>query len=207
MTKPKIILVGAGGHCRSCIDVIEQTDKFIISGIIEKQSRPRQTVLNYQIIGDDGDLERFRESIDYCLITIGHINSSKPRERIYQKLKALNFTLPVVVSTTAYVSKYAVIGEGTIIMHQAIVNAGARVGSNCILNTHSLVEHDVVIKDHTHISTSTVINGSASIGSRCFIGSNATVVQGVKIPDNYFFRANQLITSPEDGVFVTEEKQ
>jgi sugar O-acyltransferase (sialic acid O-acetyltransferase NeuD family) len=205
MKKPKIILVGAGGHCCSCIDIIEQTGKFTISGLIEKKNAARESVLNYSILGYDDELEKFREFIDYCLVTIGHIKSSKPRESIYQKLKALNFIFPVIVSKTAYVSKHAVIGEGTIIMHQAIVNAGAKVGNNCIINTHSIVEHDVVIKDHTHISTATVINGNVSIGSGCFIGSNATVVQGVKIPDDYFFRASQLITSPENGFLVKEK--
>ena len=36
MTNPKIILVGAGGHCRSCIDVIEQEGRFEILGIVDK---------------------------------------------------------------------------------------------------------------------------------------------------------------------------
>ena len=31
----KIILIGAGGHCKSCIDVIEEEKKFEIVGIID----------------------------------------------------------------------------------------------------------------------------------------------------------------------------
>jgi len=35
--KKKIILIGAGGHSTSCIDVIEKTKKFIIVGLVDKK--------------------------------------------------------------------------------------------------------------------------------------------------------------------------
>ena len=44
-------------------------------------------------------------------------------------------------------------------MHNALVNAGAKIGDNCILNTKSLVEHDAIVEDHCHISTSSIVNG------------------------------------------------
>jgi len=203
--KEKIILIGGGGHCRSCIDVIEQTNKFKIVGIVDKSSTQTEKILNYPILGDDGDLEELRQTIDHCLVTVGHIKSSKTRERIYNKLKSLNFHFPVIISPTSYVSRHAFVGEGTIIMNGSTVNAGAHIGNNCILNTHSLVEHSAIIGNHTHISTSAVVNGGASIGSRCFIGSNATIIQEATIPNDYFFRAAQLIISKQDGYLIVKE--
>lgn len=205
MKKPKIILIGGGGHCRSCIDVIEQADKFEIAGIVEKSTVQGGNVFEYPILGNNDDFEELRKSIDHCLLTVGHIKSSKTRAKLYNKLKSLNFNFPAIISPIAYVSKHAFIGEGTIVMHGSTINAGAHIGNNCILNTHSLVEHDAIVGNHTHVSTSAVVNGNASIGSRCFIGSKATVVQGVTIPDNYFFRANQLIISIQDGYPIVEE--
>ena len=35
--KELILIGGGGGHCRSCIDVIEQEQKFKIAGIIDKK--------------------------------------------------------------------------------------------------------------------------------------------------------------------------
>ena len=32
----KIILIGAGGHAKACIDVIEEENKYKIIGVIEK---------------------------------------------------------------------------------------------------------------------------------------------------------------------------
>ena len=31
----KLLLIGAGGHCQSCIEVIEQNNKYLIAGIVD----------------------------------------------------------------------------------------------------------------------------------------------------------------------------
>ena len=49
--------------------------------------------------------------------------------------------------------------KGTIVMHHALVNAGAKVGANCIINTKALIEHDAVVEDHCHIATAAIVNG------------------------------------------------
>lgn len=35
MKQPEIILIGGGGHCKACIDVIETERKYRIAGIID----------------------------------------------------------------------------------------------------------------------------------------------------------------------------
>ena len=46
----KIVLVGGGGHCKSCIEVIESIRKFEIIGIIEKQDNKLKNVLGYKLL-------------------------------------------------------------------------------------------------------------------------------------------------------------
>ena len=204
MSEKKIILVGGGGHCRSCIDVIERCKEFSIAGIVEKNNNKNGgQVLGYPVTGVDDDLESLRKSYDYALITLGQTGPSDIRQRLFKKLNVLNFILPVIISPLAYVSKYARIGEGTIIMHHAVVNAGADIGKNCILNTKCLLEHDTTVGDHTHISTAAVLNGGVVIGSGSFAGSHATVIQDVKLPDNCFLRANSLVTGEDDVKILT----
>ena len=54
--KQKIILVGGGGHCKSCIDVIEQDGTFQIAGIVDVPEKLHQKIFNYEIIATDDDL-------------------------------------------------------------------------------------------------------------------------------------------------------
>ena len=180
----KILLIGAGGHARSCIDVLEEENQFEIAGLIEKGESISNESLGYPIIGTDDDLKVLRQQYKNALITVGQIKSPKIRIKLYQLLKELDFTLPVIVSSQAYVSKHAQIGEGSIIMHGVIINANAKIGNNCIINNRALIEHDAVIGDHCHIATGAIINGEVSVGNETFIGSGAVTKQCISIGNN-----------------------
>ena len=52
----KIILIGAGGHCVSCVDVIELQRKFKIVGLID--NKKEKFLLDYKIIGSDKKLKK-----------------------------------------------------------------------------------------------------------------------------------------------------
>jgi len=188
-----ILIIGGGGHCKSVIDVIESTGKYKIYGIIDIKEKVGQKVLDYKIIGTDDDLEKYRNDIELAFIAIGFINSVELRIKIYNKLKQLNFKLPVIISPLAYVSKHSFIDEGTIVMHYAVINAGAKVGKNCIINTKALIEHDAIIEDFCHISTGAIINGGVIVGKSSFIGSNATTKQYIKIPEHSFIKAGKVV--------------
>ena len=177
-----IILIGAGGHARACIDVIEQEARFKVGGLVAPESDGFWTFGKYIRLGDDAALPHLLNTGDYpnALVAIGQIKTPEARIRTFEYLRT-RCILPVIVSPRAYVSPHAKLGAGTIVMHGAIVNAGAVVGDNCILNTNSLVEHDAVIGDHCHISTHATVNGGATVGNGTFIGSNASVRQGQRI--------------------------
>ncbi len=182
--KEKIILIGGGGHCHSCIDVIETENRFEIAGIVDSYKEQGSKVLDYEVIGGDKDLPSLITKYKNALICVGQIKSAEIRIKIFEQLKNLGAQLPVIVSPRAYVSSYAKIGEGTIVMHDVLVNANARIGVNCILNTKSLYEHDVIVGDHCHVSTAAVINGGSVVGNRCFVGSNTVLKQGISVADD-----------------------
>lgn len=189
--KPEIILIGAGGHCRSCIDVIEEEGTFKIAGIVD--INPSQgNVLGYPIVGIDKDLEGLRSLYRYALVVIGQVRSPNARIQVFHHLKSLEFILPTITSPRSYVSKYAKLGEGTIIMHDVVVNPNAVIGNNCIINTKALIEHDAVIEDNCHISTGAIINGGATVGHGTFFGSNAISKEGVRTKDNEFIKASTI---------------
>lgn len=195
--KPKVILIGGGGHCAACIDVIEQEDKFEIAGIVDKDAASG-ILLGYPILGGDDALRELCTSYDYALITIGQIKSPSIRIRLFEYAKSLGFILPTIISPRAYVSKHALIGEGSIIMHDALINSRATVGSNCIINSKALVEHDGVVEDNSHISTAAIINGGTIIRKGTFVGSNAVTKESVETKENDFIKAGSLFTGYEN---------
>jgi sugar O-acyltransferase (sialic acid O-acetyltransferase NeuD family) len=176
-----MLLIGSGGHARSCIDVIELSGLYKIAGFVEKNEANDNGLLGYSIIGTDENLPELRRDYEVALVTVGQIKSATTRIRLFNILKDLKYKLPVIVSPKSHVSKNSKIDTGTIIMHDVIVNANARIGKNCIINNKALIEHDAAVGDHCHISTGAIVNGGVTVGNESFIGSGAVIKQSIVI--------------------------
>lgn len=200
----QIILVGGGGHCKSCIDVIERENKFKISGIVDVKEKLHQKVLGYEIIATDEDLLNLSKKYEYFLITIGQIKNHKIRKAKFEYLKKINVKFPTIISPLAYISRFAFLGEGTILMHRAFVNSGARIGKNCIINTGCIIEHDAEIGDNCHISTGVIVNGKVKIGEGTFIGSNSVIAHNLNISSGVVIGAGSVVTKSvlEKGIYA-----
>jgi sugar O-acyltransferase (sialic acid O-acetyltransferase NeuD family) len=188
-----LILIGGGGHCRSCIDVIECEGKFRIIGILDNNLQYGTSVLGYNIVGDDCAMESFIGKGVYFLVTVGQIRTAESRMKIFAFLEDSGAKIAAAISPSAYVSKYAEIGEGTVVLHHALVNSNAKIGRNCIINSKALIEHDAVVADHCHISTSATINGGVKIGEGSFIGSGAVVVNNVDVEKALFIKSGEIV--------------
>lgn len=188
-----ILLLGGGGHCRACIDVIEAQGDMEIRGIVQPQPDSQGGVLGYPILGCDDDLPLLLREVDYALVTVGQIKQPDPRIQLFQRVKALGAKLPRIISPSAYCSRHAQVGEGTILMHGAVVNARAQIGENCIINSLALVEHDAVIEAHCHISTGARVNGGVRIGLGSFVGSGAVLREGISLGSRVVIGAGQVV--------------
>ena len=175
-----MLLIGAGGHARACIEAIESRG-LAIRGLIDRAELVGQQVLGYPILGVDDDLPNLLSNGAKALVAVGQIRSPDARIRLFRRLVELDATMPVIVARSAVVSRHATIGAGTIVMHGAIVNAVADVGKNVIVNSQALVEHDAKVGDHCHIATGAIVNGAARIGEGSFIGSGVVIGHGVTI--------------------------
>jgi len=181
MSKPSLILIGAGGHARACIEVIEQHGQYQIAGLVGMRGEMHTRHLGCSVIATDSDLLELVKAHQYAFVTVGQIQSPDNRMRLYQQATELGFQLPVIIAPTAHVSRHATIGAGSIVMHGAVVNAGAKVGLNCIINTCAVLEHDATVADHCHISTGAILNGNVYVGAGSFVGSGSVIKEGVSI--------------------------
>lgn len=190
-----IILIGAGGHCKSIIEVIDSQTitSWKIAGLVGLPNQVGLQVLGYEVLGTDKDLQNLRRKYCHAFIAIGQIGISKIRKRISILLDELGFNLPSLISFSSIVSKYSKIGNGSFVGHGAILNSGASIGDHCIINTKALIEHDAVIESFCHISTGAIINGGSRIGYGSFIGSGCIIREGLVIPPNTIIGAGKCV--------------
>lgn len=179
MNSKPLILIGGGGHCKSVIDVAESAG-YTILGILDRPEEVGKKVLDYKVIGTDDDMVKYVDQAEF-IVTVGQIKSPDLRIKLHKMVEQVGGKLATIIAPTAHVSKYAQLGEGTVVMHQAVVNADAKIGKGCIINTFANIEHDVVIGDYCHISTGAMVNGGAMVADGTFLGSQSVVNQCVKI--------------------------
>lgn len=202
MNQKNLIFIGGGGHCKSVIDVAESAG-YNILGVLDMPEEVGKSVLDYKVIGTDDDIPQYADKAAF-VITVGFIKNPAIRVRIYNKVNKAGGKLATIVASTAYVSRYATLGEGTVVMHQAVVNAGAKVGANCIINTFCNIEHDAVIGDQCHISTGTMVNGDCKVGERVFIGSQSVLANGITVGEDIIIGAGSVVCKSiaEKGVYA-----
>jgi len=189
-----IVIIGAGGHAKACIDVIESTGKSEIIGLTGTVVESGSSVLGYPVLGSDDTLCELRSRVKCLAIGLGQFGSSELREELYYKAIGLGYELPPIVSPFAVVSNHSNIGQGTIIFHGAIVNAETSIGICNIINSNALIEHNVTVGDFCHISTGVIVNGSSIVGARSFVGSGSVIVNNIEVPHRSFIKSGSRVT-------------
>lgn len=186
-----LILIGGGGHCKSVIEVAESCGR-TIRGILDVPAEVGREVLGYPVIGTDDEIASYADSCEF-VITVGFIKDPSLRIKLYGQVLDSGGKLATLVASTAYVSRHARLGQGTVVMHHAFVNAGAEVGVNVILNTCSNIEHGVHIGSQCHVSTGVMVNGDCRIGDNCFIGSQSVLANGVSVCNDVLVGAGSFV--------------
>ena len=177
--KKSIIMVGGGGFCKSVIDVAEDAGYHIL-GVLDLPEEVGKDILSYKVIGTDDDIPNYVGKAAF-VVTVGHIKDSALRRKIYKKIKDAGGEVETVIAKDAYVSPYAKVGEGSLIMHKAMLSADVAIGVCTIINSLVNVSHDAKIGDFCHISTCASVNGGCIVDDDTFLGSQSVLNQGVKI--------------------------
>lgn len=189
----KIILVGAGGHAKSVVEVLRNSqDAFTITGYLDNDKKDDPYWNRFSYLGSDQNHQIQNDHVYH--ISVGMIKNVAIRQQLFEYLCSKGAAFPQIRSKHAIVSKDANCSNGSIIMHHAIINAGAEIGQNSIINTKALIEHDTVIGNHCHISTGAIVNADCKIGNNVFISSNVCINRGVTIGNNSIIGSGAVVT-------------
>lgn len=176
----KLLLVGAGGFGRVTLEhAVEQ----YYCAFVDDGPELGTLVNGVAVIGRISDLQRLHDEAGYeqLVVTIGN---NKLREEIYSKAKAIGYSFPNIICTSAYVSRYAELGSGCVLLNNVVVQNGAHVGDGVLLNPGVEVHHDSFVDDCSLIYTNSVVRTLAHVGKRVRIGSNVSISNNVNIADD-----------------------
>jgi UDP-perosamine 4-acetyltransferase len=178
-TARKLLVLGAGGHARVVIDVARAAG-FDPVAALDPASHGANCNGVKVIGGDDMAQRLFGDGLRHCAIAVG---DNRVRARLGEQLAAIGYEFPVLIHPSAIISPSAQIGDGTVIMPLAVVNASATIGRLAIVNTSAVVEHDCRIGDAAHVAPGCRLGGTVTVGTGTLIGIGSVVRPEAQIGD------------------------
>lgn len=176
--KDKLLLVGAGGFGRI---VMEQAVKEYDCYFVDDSYPQKQEVCGIPLVGKIADLPALFNSYKQLIVVIGN---PRLRERIYKQAQTIGYVCPNIIANSAYISPFATIGNGCVILHNAVVQNEAVLGNGVLLNPGVEVHHNCTVGDYALIYSNSVIRTYAHIGKRVQIGSTVSVSVNTIVKDD-----------------------
>ncbi len=177
MSKEKLLLVGAGGFGRI---VAEQAMLQYNCAFVDDGQAVGTEICGIPVVGGLADLPELWK--EYGLLAVG-IGNNRFRAQVYEKAKALGYAFPNIIAPSAYVSPFAEVGCGCVVLQNACIQNGASVGNGVLLNAGTEVHCDATVGDYALIYTNSVIRTGTTVGNFARIGSNCTICNKATVPD------------------------
>lgn len=203
-TPRRLVIVGAGGHGRETLDVVEA---------INAAATAQGATVSYEFVGfvaDDADAELLGRrgasllgSIDWLsspeaegvCYTIA-IGPSDVRARVAADIDARSTLAECAVALVhplASVGSDVELGQGVILAAGARITTNVRVGEHTHLNVNAVVSHDCRLGAFVTCSPGVLVNGNCILEDGVFLGTGAIVTPGCRIGANAVIGAGAVV--------------
>lgn len=180
MERPRLLLVGAGGHGRAVLAALRDAGWPLPAGVLDDDA-DCPGLPGVPWLGQVARAAALRtEGLVAAHVALG---GNALRRRLGERLLALGFDLPPIRHPSAVLAGDAALGAGSVAMPRTVVGAAAQAGRHAILNTGCIVEHDCRLGTACHIAPGAVLGGGARMGDEVLVGILAGVRPGVRIGD------------------------
>jgi sugar O-acyltransferase (sialic acid O-acetyltransferase NeuD family) len=171
-----IIVYGAGGHGKACLDLLRSLGTYRIAGFLDDGVSAGEEIMGAPILGGSEMLsELHTQGTRLAVNAVGGIGNVAVRIKVFEKLAKAGFACPVIVHPTAFVEASVMLSPGVQIFPHAYVGSDAQVGFGCIINTGSIISHDCELSAFVNISPGAILAGEVKVEDRALIGMGATI--------------------------------
>ncbi len=171
----EVIIIGSSGHGNVIADIILKSKDKVIGFLDDDLTR--KNPYGVPLLGEISDCCKYVDK--KFIIAIGN---NEIRKKIAERYPDLDYY--TAIHPLAIISNKVEIEEGSCVMAGSVINACAKIGKHCIINTASVVEHDCKVGDYTHISPNACLCGTVKVGKSCHIGAGVTVKNNLFITDS-----------------------
>lgn len=192
MQNKTLVLLGAGGHAKVLLSILQQQG-LTIAAICAPKPPESHLFKGIRYLAHDDDILQFSTQHVALVNGVGALPGKSLRRTLFNRFNELGYQFATVIASSAIVADSARLAAGVQVLPGAIINAEARLDANVLINSGAIIEHDCVLKAHTVISPGAVLCGGVTCGENSYIGAGATVIQQLQLGDNCLVAAGATV--------------
>ena len=192
----KLIILGAGQHAKVIVSIVREFygRKLEIAGYLDDNIASGTKVLGFPVLGKLSDLSKSKNNRIANAAAIGISNRyMKLREKLFLSLKTSGFRTPNLIHGKAFVSRFAILGEGIVLNPLVSINAFAKLGNNIVVYSNATIEHETILEDNVYIGPGVNFSSNARVSRNTFIGAGAKIIPDIKIGSNVIVGAGSVV--------------
>lgn len=174
----QLLILGAGGHGRVVAEAAEATGRWRQTALLDDRYAALNGSLRWPVLSGIEEADRFLPEYADAIVAVG---DSALRLKWIERLKNQGFCLPSLVHPAAWVSPSAMLGDGSVVMANATLQADSALGRGCIVNTGANIDHDCRLDDGVHVCPGANLGGDVQVGAESWLGIGCSVIQGIRI--------------------------
>lgn len=193
MTVTPLVVIGAGGHGREAIDVVEALNRvratFDLLGVIDENGDQLGLLARRSITALGG--HEVLPTLDAAYV-IG-IGSAEGRRAVDALATDAGLRPTSLVHPTAVLGSDLRIGPGFLAAAHAQVTTNVTIGRHVHLNIGATVSHDCELGDYVTLSPGAHVSGNVRLAGAVTLGVGAVVKQGMSIGEGTFVGAGAVV--------------
>lgn len=193
----QVIIIGAGGHGRVIADAVRLSGDTVL-GFLDDDSKKMPEVCGIPVLGCVADYIKYPDA--WFIAGTGKTSVRRKLAALLDGVKWYTAIHPSAVISDMETE----IGEGTVVLANAVINACAKIGRHAIINTAAAVDHEARIGDFCHVAVGAKLAGAVTLGEGTWIGIGACVINNIDICSDCMIGAGAVVVRniEEPGTYV-----
>lgn len=195
----RLVIVGAGGHGREILDVIEAINAlkavYDVMGFLDDHEGTNEP-LSRRSTGRLGPTNLV-DSLDAVYVVA--VGDPVARAEIDRRCMLNHRQSPVLIHPAATVGSDVHLGPGTVVMAGARITTNVVAGRHLHVNVNATISHDCRFGDYVTVSPGCNISGNVQLGDGVTLGAGCAVIQGIRIGPNTMVGAGAVVVRDLPG--------
>jgi UDP-perosamine 4-acetyltransferase len=176
------VLLGAGGHASVVLALLRELQCEVLG--VSDPALLSQSVPVWQglpVFDDATVLAKYLPTTVFLANGVGFVQTPEPRQGVFDTYAQMGFVFPALVHPFSWVASDVQVEEGVQIMAGAVVQTGAHLGVNTLVNTGARIDHGCQIGPHNHVACGAILCGNVHLETHTLIGAGAVLIQDVSL--------------------------